>query len=68
MTTQTETTITAETPSRWQRLLASIAAFERAMDYDPQQEAAASIKRLNAEVARLNARMDEAEDRYQAAA
>lgn len=61
MTTQIETAITAQTPSRWQRLLAWLTAFEEAMDYDPQQEASASIKRLNAEVERLSARLDEAE-------
>ena len=65
MATQIETTITAQDPSRWQKILAWLTAFEEAMDYDPQE---ASIKHLRAKVDQLNARLDEAEGRGRRAA
>ena len=61
MTAQIETANAMENPSRWQKLLAWLAAFGQAMDYDPQEYANASIKHLRTEVERLNARLDEAE-------
>ena len=65
MTAQIETAITEQNPSRWQKLLAWLTAFEEAMDYDPRE---ASIKHLRAEVDRLNARLDAARGRGQRAA
>lgn len=61
MTIETQTANSIETPSLWQRTLARLSAFEEAMDYDPQQEANASIRRLKTEVAELTARLDEVE-------
>ena len=65
MTTQIKTAITGQKPSRWQKLLAWLNAFEEAMDYDPQE---ASIKYLKTEVEQLSARLEEVEGRNQRAA
>ncbi len=64
MAAQIESANTEKNPSRWQRLLAWLAAFEQAMDYDPQEYTDASIRHLRAEVERLNVRLDAAEGRH----
>ena len=63
MTGQIESAITEQNPSRWQKLLAWLTAFEQAMDYDPQEHTDATIRQLGEEVARLEARVIELEER-----
>ena len=61
MTAQIETAKAAENSSRWQTLLAWLAAFEQAMDYDPEEQLYQSHKRLNQQVERLQARVQDLE-------
>ena len=50
---------------RWQKLLAWLAAFEGAINYDPQADIDATITQLRKVVARLETRMTEMEGRHQ---
>jgi hypothetical protein len=56
-------TSTAQSPSRWQKLLAWFRAVDQALDYDPQAQNRASIKQLSEAVTELNVRLDAAERR-----
>ena len=60
---QMETKIAQQNPSRWQKLQAWLTAFAGAVDYDPQAHIAATIRRLREEVARLETRVIELEER-----
>lgn len=62
MTGQIESAIAEQKPSRWQKLLAWLTAFEQAMAYDPQEHTDAAIRQLREEVARLEARVIELEE------
>lgn len=62
MTGQIESAIAEQNPSRWQKLLAWLTAFEQAMAYDPQEYTDAAIRQLREEVARLEARVIELEE------
>ena len=62
MTGQIESAIAEQNPSRWQKLLAWLTAFEQAMAYDPQEHTDAAIRQLREEVARLEARVIEPEE------
>ena len=44
MTGQIESAIAEQNPSRWQKLLAWLTAFEQAMAYDPQEHTDATIR------------------------
>ncbi len=68
MTAQIETANTEQDPTVWQKLAAWLSAFEQALDYDPQEYANARIEYLEAEVQKLTARLDDAEDSNQRAA
>jgi uncharacterized protein YceH (UPF0502 family) len=63
MTGQIESAIEEQIPSRWQKLLAWLTAFEQAMAYDPQEHTDATIRQLREEVARLETRVIELEER-----
>ena len=63
MTGQIESAIAEQIPSRWQKLLAWLTAFEQAMAYDPQEHTDATIRQLREEVARLETRVIELEER-----
>lgn len=63
MTGQIESAIAEQNPSRWQKLLAWLTAFEQAMAYDPQEHTDATIRQLREEVARLETRVIELEER-----
>ena len=63
MTGQIESAIAEQNPSRWQKLLAWLTAFEQAMAYDPQEHTDATIRELREEVARLETRVIELEER-----
>ncbi len=65
MTGQIETPIAEQNPSRWQKLLARLTAFEQAMNYDPRAHTDATIRHLRQEVARLETRVAELEGRNQ---
>ena len=65
MTGQIETPIAEQNPSRWQKLMGWITAFEQAMAYDPQDYTDSTIRRLRAEVAQLETRVIELERRNQ---
>ena len=56
---------TEQIASRWQKLLAWLAAFEGAINYDPQADIDATITQLRKVVARLETRMTEMEGRHQ---
>ena len=62
MTGQIESAIAEQNPSRWQKLLAWLTAFEQAMAYDPQEHTDATIRQFREEVARLEARVIELEE------
>ncbi len=65
---QITTVIAQENPSRWQKLLAWLTAFERAMAYDPQEHTDATIRQLKEELARLETRVIELEGHNERAA
>ncbi len=56
---------TEQIASRWQKLLAWLAAFEGAINYDPQADINATITQLRKVVARLETRMTEMEGSHQ---
>jgi hypothetical protein len=65
---QIKTVIAQENPSRWQKLLAWLTAFEQAMAYDPQEHVDATIRQLREEAARLETRVIELEGHNERAA
>jgi len=65
MTGQIETPTPEQNPSRWQKLMAWLTAFEQAMAYDPREYTDEPIRRLRAEVAQLETRVIELEQRNQ---
>ncbi len=68
MTGQIDTAIAEQSPSRWQKLLAWLTAFEQAMTYDPQEHTNVTIRQLREEVARLETRVIELEGHNERAA
>ncbi len=60
---QIESEIAQQNPSRWQKLQAWLTAFAGAVDYDPQAHTDATIRKLREEVARLETRVIELEER-----
>ncbi len=65
MTGQFETPTAEQNPSRWQKLMAWLTAFEQAMAYDLREYTDATIRRLRAEVAQFETRVIELEQRNQ---
>ena len=63
MTTQTEQAFTEQKSSRWQKFQAWLTIVTKAIDYDPQTHADATIKNLKNEVIRLGIRVNELEER-----
>ncbi len=65
---QIKTVIAEQNPSRLQKLLAWLTAFEQAMAYDPQEHTDATIRQLREEVARLETRLIDLEGHKERAA
>ena len=61
MTEQTGFAIETQNPTRWQKVVAWLSAFEEAMNYDPQANTDATIGKLRQGVARLESRVIELE-------
>ena len=65
MTRQIKTAVAEHSPSRWQKLQAWLTAFDKAMNYDPQENTDATIRHFREEVAQLATRVIELEERNQ---
>ena len=57
MTEQKKSAIVERNPTRWQKLLAWLTAFDQAMNYDPQASADTTIRQLREGVARLETKV-----------
>ena len=57
MTKAEELVVVGQTSGRWQSLLASLAAFGRALDYDAEDYTYAALNKLNRRVAELESRL-----------
>ncbi len=57
MTKQIKTAIVEQNPTRWQKLLAWLTAFDQAMNYDPQANNDTTIRHLKEGVARLETKV-----------
>ncbi len=61
MTVQSETAFAEQNPSRWQKLMTRLAAFEQAMTYDPHEHTDAIVSHLWHKVEKLETRVNELE-------
>ena len=57
MTEQKKFAIVEQNPTRWQKLLAWLTAFDQAMNYDPQANTDTTIRQLREGVARLETKV-----------
>ena len=57
MTEQKKSAIVEQNPTRWQKLLAWLTAFDQAMNYDPQSNTDTTIRQLREGVARLETKV-----------
>ena len=57
MTEQKKSAIVEQNPTRWQKLLAWLTAFDQAMNYDPQANTDTTIRQLREGVARLETKV-----------
>ena len=65
MTVQIKTAFAEQNPSRWQKTLARLAAFEQAMAYDLHEHTDAIVSHLWHKVEKLETRVNELEGRDQ---
>ena len=61
MTVQNETVFSGQGRSRWQKLMARLAAFEQAMTYNPHEHTYANVSHLWLKVEKLEAKVNELE-------
>ena len=61
MTVQNETVFAQQSRSRWQQLMARLAAFEQAMTYNPHEHTYANISRIWLKVEKLETRVNDLE-------
>ncbi len=57
MTEQKKSAIVEQNPTRWQKLLAWLTAFDQAMNYDTQTNTDTTIRQLREGVARLETKV-----------
>ncbi len=57
MIEQKKSAIVEQNPTRWQKLLAWLTAFDQAMNYDPQANTDTTIRQLREGVARLETKV-----------